>query len=137
MWKGGAELVIADAPMPWGPFTFVAGSHEFGPSNGYGAGFPSQWISPDGTTLWLKWAANFDGCAKGLDCSGAYGFNVAQVRLTVNAPPPTAAKAKSASAGTKPHRVQKLLYVASGLSLPLLLLLAVDRRRERWRRRRR
>lgn len=135
VWKGGAELVIADSATPWGPFTFVAGSREFGPSNGYGAGFPSQWISPDGKTLWLKWAANFDGCAKGLDCSGAYGFNVAQVRLTVNSAPATAATARAASAKPKPRRVPKLVYVASGLSLPLLLLFAVDRRRERWRRR--
>ncbi|HYB29061.1 MAG TPA: hypothetical protein VEF89_20785 [Solirubrobacteraceae bacterium] len=148
VWKGGAELVIADSPTPWGPFTFVAGSREFGPSNGYGAGFPSQWISADGKTLWLKWAANFDGCAKGLDCSGAYGFNVAEVRLTVNAAAATAASAspakhasaspaKHASAAAKPHRARKLIYVASALSLPLLLVLLVDRRRERWRQRRR
>jgi hypothetical protein len=125
VWKGGAQLVIADAPEPWGPFTFVATSREFGPSNGYGAGFPSQWISPDGHTLWLKWAANFAGCAKGLDCSGAYGFNVAQVRLTTPAPAKAPAKAK-AKAAAKPHKPRKLLLVV-GLSLPLLLLLAVAR----------
>jgi hypothetical protein len=142
VWKGGAELVIAESPTPWGPFSFVAASREFGPSNGYGAGFPSQWISPDGRTLWLKWAANFAGCAKGLDCSGAYGFNVAEVRLTVSAPAPAKAasagaakrasadQAKRASAGAaKPHQPRKLLYVLSGLSLPLLLLFVLDRRR--------
>jgi hypothetical protein len=81
-------------------------------------------MSRDGRTLWLKWAANFAGCAKGLDCSGAYGFNVAQVRLTVRKP----AAAKRANATTsKPHHTHKLLYVVSGLSLPLLLLLAVAR----------
>jgi hypothetical protein len=142
VWKGGAELVVAEAPTPAGPFSFVAASREFGPSNGYGAGFPSQWMSRDGKTLWLKWAANFAGCAKGLDCSGAYGFNVAEVRLTTPAPAPALAKpasaaatdtstpANTASATTaKPHRDRKLLYVLSGLSLPLLLLIAVDRRR--------
>ena len=127
VWKGGSQLVIAESPNPWGQFSFVAGSSYFGPSNGYGAGFPSQWISRDGRTLWLKWAANFDGCAKGLDCSGAYGFNVAQVRLTVKAragkPKPKAA----APAAKQPHRMRKLLYVVSGLSLPLLLVLAVGR----------
>ena len=70
LWKSGAELVILESPTPWGPFSFVARSREFGPSNGYGAGFPGQWISADGRTLWLKWAANFAGCAKGLDCTG-------------------------------------------------------------------
>ena len=60
-----------------------AASKNFGPSNGYGAGFPSQWISRDGQELWLKWAANFDGCNPGLDCSGKYGFNLARVHLTV------------------------------------------------------
>jgi hypothetical protein len=134
VWKGGAELVIAESPTPWGPFSFVATSREFGPSNGYGAGFPSEWISADGRTLWLKWAANFDGCVKGLDCSGAYGFNVARVRLTVATP----AAHKRATAPVPSHKTEKrlrVLYVVSGLSLPLLLLLALDRRRLRWRRR--
>jgi hypothetical protein len=97
VWNGGAELVILDAPTPEGPFSFVARSREFGPSNGYGAGFPSQWISRDGRDLWLKWAANFDGCAKGLDCTGKYGFNVARVHLTL------AGDGKHAPAA-KPHR---------------------------------
>ena len=125
VWKGGAELVMAEAPEPWGPFSFVGTSREFGPSNGYGAGFPSQWISRDGRTLWLKWAANFAGCAKGLDCSGGYGFNVVRVQLTVGTP----AGGTRAKSGPRLRRARKLLYVASGLSLPLLLLLAVDRRR--------
>jgi hypothetical protein len=75
--------VILEAPTPEGPFSFVARSREFGPSNGYGAGFPSQWISRDGRELWMKWAANFAGCAKGLDCTGKYGFNMAKVHLTL------------------------------------------------------
>ena len=145
VWKGGAQLVIAESANPWGPFSFVATSRNFGPSNGYGAGFPSQWMSRDGRTLWLKWAANFAGCAKGLDCSGAYGFNVAQVRLTVKAPaakpasasaakpkapaatPASATAAKPTSAAAAKGR-GKLVYVLSGLSLPLLLLFAVRRR---------
>jgi hypothetical protein len=86
VWKGGAELVILEASNPWGPFSFVARAKQFGPSNGYGAGFPSQWISHDGRRLWLKWAANFAGCSKGLDCSGKYGFNVARVYLRTAEP---------------------------------------------------
>jgi hypothetical protein len=83
IWRDGSELVILAAPHPWGPFSFVAREPYFGPTNGYGAGFPLQWISRDGHSLWLKWAANFDGCAPHLDCSGAYGFNYRQLRFTV------------------------------------------------------
>jgi hypothetical protein len=83
VWQNGAELVIAESPAPWGPFSVVAHDHEFGPSNGYGASFPIKWIGADGRDLWLKWAANFDGCAPSLDCSGGYGFNYRRVHLTV------------------------------------------------------
>jgi hypothetical protein len=83
VWNRGAELVILEAPTPSGPFSFVAHSREFGPSNGYGAGFPTQWISRDGRHLWLKWAANFAGCRRGLVCAGKYGFNVAGVHLSL------------------------------------------------------
>jgi hypothetical protein len=123
VWKGGAELVIAESPQPWGPFSFVASSREFGPSNGYGAGFPSQWISRDGRTLWLKWAANFVGCAKRLDCSGAYGFNVAQVRLTTPKPKPKPKLKPKATGSKASHRGGGVLYAA--LSLPLLLVLLI------------
>jgi hypothetical protein len=83
IWRDGAALVILDAPHPWGPFSFVALQRWFGPSNGYGAGIPPAWISPNGQDLWLKWAANFDGCAAHLNCSGGYGFNYRQIHLTL------------------------------------------------------
>ncbi len=83
IWRNGSDLVILDAPHPWGPFSFVAHESYFGPSNGYGAGFPPAWISRNGRDLWLKWAANFDGCAKGLDCSAGYGFNYRRIHLTL------------------------------------------------------
>ncbi len=86
IWRWGAELDILVAPHPWGPFSFVAREMDFGPSNGYDPGFPLGWISPNGRRLWLKWAANFDGCA-GLDCSGGYGFNYRQLQLTVAGQP--------------------------------------------------
>jgi hypothetical protein len=84
IWRNGSELVILNAPHPWGPFSFVAREPYFGPSNGYGAGFPISWISRDGRSLWLKWAANFDGCATQLECSGAYAFNFRRLRLAVS-----------------------------------------------------
>lgn len=83
LWRSGSELDLLEAPHPWGPFSFVAREIDFGPSNGYAAGFPEKWISKNGHTLWMKWAANFDGCDPGLSCAGAYGFNYARVQLTV------------------------------------------------------
>ncbi len=85
IWQDGAQLVILDAPHPWGPFSFVAQEPNFGPSDGYAPGIPLAWISRDGHSLWMKWSANFDGCAPGLDCSGAYGFNYRRLHLTVAA----------------------------------------------------
>jgi hypothetical protein len=120
VWTGGAELVILEGPSPSGPFSFVTRSSEFGPSNGYGAGFPSQWISRDGRDLWLKWAANFAGCAKGIDCSGKYGFNVAELHLTTR-PVPAPGSRNTAQLGA--------LATLSGASLSLILALAMGRRR--------
>jgi hypothetical protein len=82
MWTNGAELLILEAPHPWGPFAFVAHEPEFGPSNGYAPGFPIPWISTNGQTLWMKWAANFDGCGARLNCTGGYGFNYRRIHLT-------------------------------------------------------
>jgi hypothetical protein len=83
MWRNGMELVIMEAPHPWGPFSFVAHEPEFGPSNGYAPAFPISWISRSGRNLWLKWSANFDGCRAHLNCSGAYGFNYRRMHLTL------------------------------------------------------
>ena len=120
LWTGGAELVILEALTPSGPFSFVARSSEFGPSNGYDAGFPSQWIGRDGRDLWLKWAANFEGCAKGIDCSGKYGFNVAELHLTTRTVP---------ARGSPNTAHLGALAMLSGASLPLILALAMGRRR--------
>ena len=145
VWNNGAELVILEGPTPAGPFSFVARSSGFGPSNGYGAGFPSQWISADGRDLWLKWAANFAGCAKGLDCSGKYGFNLAAVHLTVGAPAAGAAGAGVLARATVPARATAPARAASrptnraqlrdgalyvlAVSLPLFGTFAIRRRR--------
>jgi hypothetical protein len=85
IWRNGAELVILEAPHPWGPFSFVAHEPNFGPSNGYDPGFPIKWISRDGRDLWMKWAANFSGCAPRLSCAGKYGFNYRRLHLTLGA----------------------------------------------------
>jgi hypothetical protein len=136
VWTGGAELVILEAPTPSGPFSFVAQSGDFGPSNGYDAGFPSQWISRDGRDLWLKWAANFAGCAKGLDCSGKYGFNVAGMHLTtrqVPAQPTRAVLPQRTRAVPAQRRLNSAdlgpLAVLSSAALSLMLAVTLRRRR--------
>lgn len=83
IWRNGAELVILEAPHPWGPFSLVAREPYFGPSNGYSPSFPVSWMSLNGRDLWMKWAANFNGCSAHLDCSGGYGFNYRRLHLTV------------------------------------------------------
>ena len=92
IWRGGSELDILVAPHPWGPFSFVARETDFGPSNGYGAGFPLSWISPNGRRLWLKWAANFDGCAPSWTARGATDSTIVRCSSTwpANRPPTTA-----------------------------------------------
>jgi hypothetical protein len=86
VWKDGSQLVILESPTPDGPFSFVAGQQYFGPSNGYDPALPVNWMSSGGTDMWMIWAANFSGCTSGLDCSGAYGFNYAQLHLTTSKP---------------------------------------------------
>jgi hypothetical protein len=81
LWRNGQELVVLDAPHPWGPFSFVTRGSYFGPSNGYDPAFPVKWISQNGQDLWMIWSANFDGCAKGLMCSASYGFNRQRMHL--------------------------------------------------------
>jgi hypothetical protein len=83
LWKNGSDLVILEAQHPWGPFSFVAHEPFFGPSNGYAAGFPVGWISRNGQDLWLKFAANFDGCAAHLNCWAAYGFNLRRLHMVL------------------------------------------------------
>lgn len=83
VWKNGSELVVLESSSPRGPFYFVADQADFGPSNGYDPAFPVNWIGSDGTDLWMIWAANFDGCSAELDCSGAYGFNYAELHLVL------------------------------------------------------
>jgi hypothetical protein len=87
IWRSGSELVVLAAPHPWGPFSFVTREMDFGPSNGYDPGFPLSWISRDGRQLWMKWAANFDGCDAGLSCTGGYGFNYRRLQLTLASAP--------------------------------------------------
>ncbi len=102
IWKDGSELVILESPTPGGPFSFVAREADFGPANGYDPAIPENWIGANGLEMWMIWAANFDGCAGGLDCSGAYGFNYRQLQLTLAHGASTTADSTSAPA--RPRR---------------------------------
>jgi hypothetical protein len=86
LWRDGSELLILEGPHPWGPFSFIAHEPEFGPSNGYAPGFPISWITPSGQDLWMKWTANWNGCAAWLNCSGGYGFNYRRLHLRLAGP---------------------------------------------------
>lgn len=112
IWRNGSELVILDAPHPWGPFTFVAGEPNFGASNGYAAGFPVSWISRDGRTLWMKYSANFDGCAAHLACTGGYGFDYRQLHLTLAGD--TAARPRRSQKPTTQHARSARSFTADG-----------------------
>jgi hypothetical protein len=122
VWKNGSELVIMDAPHPWGPFSFVARQPYFGPSNGYDPAIPAKWISNHGRDLWLIWAANFDGCAKGLSCAARYGFNYQRVHLLVRARRADVARAGAASAASPPRRRSGLPATPPQFQLPRLHL---------------
>jgi hypothetical protein len=133
LWQNGSELVILDAPHPWGPFTFVARQPYFGASNGYDPEIPVKWISNHGQYLWLVWAANFDGCVRGLSCAGAYGFNYQRIHLLpasarapghaatssqphprASATPPTPPRSGRGLRATKPRFALPRLYLSPG-----------------------
>jgi hypothetical protein len=102
IWRNGSELVMLEAPHPWGPFSFVARGDYFGPSNGYDPAFPEKWISANGQDLWMIYAANFAGCAAGLPCSGGYGFNYQRIHLTLAAHRASEARQRPASGPPRP-----------------------------------
>ena len=94
IWKGGSQLVVLEAPQPWGPFQLLFQQSDWGPSNGYGGTFPIPWqgkltkdSADNGYTqdLWMEWAANYTGCEPGLECTGKYGMNMQELKLTIPA----------------------------------------------------
>jgi len=91
MVQGGAELIVLEAPHPWGPWSFVMRNPFIGSGNAYGPSLPVQWqgpSTPTGQDLWMIWAANFAGCGHPLLvpadlCQGVYGMNLRRLHLTV------------------------------------------------------
>jgi hypothetical protein len=91
MVQGGAELIVLEAPHPWGPWSFVMRNPYLGSGNGYGPSFPVQWQgarTPAGQDLWMIWAANFSHCGEPMLvpadlCHGVYGMNLRRVHFTL------------------------------------------------------
>jgi len=91
MVQGGAELVLLEAPHPWGLWSFVMRNPYLGSGNGYSPSFPVEWEGPrgpQGQDVWMIWAANFAGCGKPLLvpadlCQGAYGMNLRRMHFTL------------------------------------------------------
>jgi len=76
----GTDLLILEAPEPWGPFSLVHFEEywegkEFNP---YCPRLPLKWIEPDGVTCWLQFSGRWGevGLKKGY-----YRSNVRQLRL--------------------------------------------------------
>lgn len=75
----GTDLIIMEAPEPWGPFSLVHfeeywESKEFNP---YCPRLPLKWIEQDGLTCWLQFSGTWGSTNDG----GYYRSNVHRLRL--------------------------------------------------------
>ena len=113
MVQGGSELIVLEAPHPWGPWSFVLRTPYLGSGNAYGPSVPVQWQgerTDAGQDLWMIWAANFSGCGKPLLvpanlCQGVYGMNLQKLHLTT---------ADSAGAVVAPWMSQEVGFASPG-----------------------
>jgi len=113
MVQGGSELILLEAPHPWGPWSFVLRTPYLGSGNAYGPSVPVQWHrqrTDTGQDLWMIWAANFSGCGKPLLvpanlCQGVYGMNLQRLHLTT---------AGSAGAIAPPWMSQEVGFTSPG-----------------------
>jgi hypothetical protein len=76
----GTDLLILDAPEPWGPFSLVHFEEywegkEFNP---YCPRLPLKWIEPDGITGWLQFSGNWGRHGQE---AGYYRSNIRKFRL--------------------------------------------------------
>ncbi|MCS7237557.1 MAG: serine hydrolase [Thermoguttaceae bacterium] len=51
-------FAIYDAPEPWGPWTLVFSTEKWDVDPGESGCFPTKWISPDGTEMWLVFSGD-------------------------------------------------------------------------------
>lgn len=59
--EDGTDLLVLDAPQPWGPFSLVHFEElwEGQDENPYCPRLPLKWLEPDGATGWLQFSANW------------------------------------------------------------------------------
>ena len=76
----GTDLLILDAPNPWGPFSLVH-REEFWEGqvfNPYCPRLPLKWMSPDGLQGWIQFSGSWGAAAQK---AGYYRSHVRQFRL--------------------------------------------------------
>jgi hypothetical protein len=76
----GTDLLILDAPQPWGPFSLVYfeeywEGREFNP---YCPRLPLKWMEPDGLTGWLQFSGNWSPQGQ---TAGYYRSNLRKFRI--------------------------------------------------------
>ena len=83
--SGPGQLGVFDAPNPWGPWTSVAYSEDWGgmgaPGEGLTCSFPQKWMSADGLTLWSVFSAYGDSAKKGINAHDRFNLVKATVKL--------------------------------------------------------
>lgn len=82
---GPGQLGVFDAPEPWGPWTTVSYSKDWGKMGVTGEGltceFPQKWMSPDGLTLWSIFSVYGPGAKTGIQAHDR--FNLVKATLTL------------------------------------------------------
>jgi hypothetical protein len=78
----GTDLLILDAPEPWGPFSLLHYEEywegkEFNP---YCPRLPLKWIEQDGITGWLQFSGSW---SKTGQAAGFYRSSIRRFRLTL------------------------------------------------------
>jgi hypothetical protein len=79
----GSDLLIFEAPEPWGPFSLVYLEEywEGKDYNPYCPRLPLKWMNPDGTSGWLQFSGNW---GPGGQAAGYYRSNVRPFRLLMH-----------------------------------------------------
>ena len=80
--EDGTDLIVLDAPEPWGPFTLVHFEEywEGKDFNPYCPRLPLKWMESDGVTGWLQFSGNWGPRGQ---MARYYRSNVRQFRLTL------------------------------------------------------
>lgn len=81
--EDGTDLLIFEAPQPYGPFSLVHYEEywEGKNFNPYCPRLPLKWVEPDGVTCWLQFSGSWG--AEGQE-KGYYRSNIRKMRLIMN-----------------------------------------------------